>query len=42
MTNNNDVRLWEGQACGLEMNLGERILPDPLMSDSQLQQLYKP
>ena len=41
-TNDNNDRLWEGQARGLEMNLGERTLPDPLVSDGHLQQLYKP
>ena len=42
ITNNTNDRLWEGQECILEMNLGERSLPDPLVSDGHLQQLYEP
>ena len=42
MTNNNDDSLWEGQACRLEMNLGERTLPDIFVFDGRLQQIYDP
>ncbi len=42
MTNNNNDTLWAGQASGLEMNLGERTLPDPFVSDGHVQQIYDP
>ena len=42
MTNNNDDSLWEGQAHRLEMNLGERTLPDTSVSDGHLWQIYDP
>ena len=40
--NNNDDSLWEGQARRLEMNLGERTLPDTFVSDGRLRQIYDP
>ena len=42
MTNNNNDLLWEGRACKLEMNVGERTLPDPLVSDGHLRRIYDP
>ena len=42
MTNNNDDSLWEGRACRLEMNLGERTLPDTFVSDGRLRRIYDP
>ena len=42
MTKNNDDRLWEGRACGLEMILVEGTLPDRLVSDGHLQRIYEP
>ena len=42
MTNNNDESLWEGRACRLEMNSGERTLPDTFVSDGRLRRIYDP
>ena len=42
MINNNDDSLWEGQACRLAMNLGERTLPDTIVSDGHLRRIYDP
>ena len=42
MTNNNNDSLWEGRARRLEMNLGERTLPDTFVSDGHLWQIYDP
>ena len=42
MTNNIDDLLWEGQAHRLEMNLGERTLPDTFVADGRLWQIYDP
>ena len=42
MTNNNDDSLWEGRACRLEMNFGERTLPDTFVSDGCLWRIYDP
>ena len=42
MTNNNYDSLWEGRAHRLEMNLGERTLPDTFVSDGHLWQIYDP
>ncbi len=42
MTNNNDDSLWEGQARRLETNFDERALPDTLVSDGHLRQIYDP
>ena len=42
MTNNNNDLWWEGWACRLEMNLGERTLPDTFVSDGHLRWIYDP
>ena len=42
MTNNIDDSLRKGRARRIEMNFGERTLPDTFVSDGHLRQIYDP